>query len=510
MELNLQRQPITVNEVVFDGLAEQPIECDALLPDYCPDIVKILKCTVSTAISSSIISGDRFTIEGMATAHVFYSGEGNQIRHTEYKIPFAKQVELRSAPNDPVVTVLPNVDYVNCRAVNQRRIDIRGAVTFKVKVTDQKQEQVISDASGGGLQVRRELLPVTELLGQTDSSFTISEELDLGYGKSPVGTIIRVDSRVNVQDYKVIAGKVVCKADFMLHICYQPVEAAAPLEVMEYTLPLSQIIDSDGSDENSVCDVGMFVQSCDVRPAQDGDGEYRRLSLDASVRAVVASHRHKEVAVASDCYSTKFESSCKRRRVGFLRLCDQLREAMMHKASLDLPEGVKTVLDAWCEIENLAWKYEKPELELNLRLVVSMFAQMEDGECRYFEQTEEMSRKVAVQNACESILFEPTADILSCAYNIAAGEKIDIRCEVLVKGSVHCNVSCEALSEIAIDETNTKPKEQNKLYLYYADEGESVWNIAKQYNTAAGAIWEENNVEQDILPQKAMLLIPIV
>ena len=510
MELNLQRQPITVNEVVYDGFAEQPIECDAQLPDYCPDIVKILKCTVSTAVAGSAVSGDRLSIEGMATAHVYYAGEGGNIRHADYKIPFQKAVELRLATNDPVVSVLPSVDYVNCRAVNQRRIDIRGAITFKVKVTDQKQEEVISDATGGGVQLRREMIPVTDMIGQHESGFTVSEELDLGYGKSPMGTIIRSDSRVNVQDFKVIAGKIVCKADFMLHICYQPVEPAAPLEVMEYTLPLSQIIDAEGVDDGCLCDVEMFVQSCDARPAQDGDGEYRRLSLDAAIKAVVASHRHREVPVASDCYSTKYESGCKRRRVNFLRLCEQLRETMMHKASLDLPEGVKTVLDAWCEVENLGWKYEKPNLNLSLRLVVSMFAQMEDGECRYFEQSEEMERQVALQHDCDSILFEPTADILSCAYNIAGGEKIDIRCEVLLKGCVHCSIGCDALSEIAVDETQPKPKEQNKLYLYYADEGESVWNIAKQYNTAAGAIWEENNVEQDVLPQRAMLLIPIV
>ncbi len=139
MELNLQRQPITINEVVYDGSAEQPLECDALLPDYCPDIVKILKCSVEAHIGAATVNGDRCTAEGMALAHVYYVAENGLLRHAEYKIPFAKSVELRGAPQDPVVTVVPQVDYVNCRAVNQRRIDIRGAVTLKIKVLDQKQ-----------------------------------------------------------------------------------------------------------------------------------------------------------------------------------------------------------------------------------------------------------------------------------------------------------------------------------------------------------------------------------
>ena len=42
MELNLQKQTVSVNETVYDGSVEQPLECDVLLPDYCPDIARII------------------------------------------------------------------------------------------------------------------------------------------------------------------------------------------------------------------------------------------------------------------------------------------------------------------------------------------------------------------------------------------------------------------------------------------------------------------------------------
>ncbi len=510
MELNLQRQPISVNDVIYDGYAEHPIECDVLLPDYCPDIVKVLKCTVTTAVGSAAANGERVSLEGMAMAHVYYASERGQIRHTEYKIPFSKTVDLRGAASDPIVTVMPSVDYVNCRAVNQRRLDIRGAITFKIKVFDQKQEQVISDATGAGLQLRRDMLHVTELAGQHESVFAVAEELEIGYGKSPVGAVVRSDCRVNVQDYKIIAGKVVCKADLLLHVCYQPTDSEKPLEVMEYSLPLSQIIDADGTDENCVCDVDMLVIGCEVNPRQADDGEYRMLALDATVKALVGSHRHMEVPVASDCYSTQFDCQCKHKKLGFMRLTQLMRESVMHKATLDLPEGVKSVLDSWCEVDNLTWKCENKELKLSMRLTVSMFASMEDGEALYFEQSEEVEKICAMQNPLDDVHFDPSAEIMSCSYNLVGTEKIDIRCEVLIKGCLYQPIGCNSIADIAIDETKAKTKEQNKLYIYYADEGESIWNIAKRYNTSASAIWEENSATDDILPGKAMLLIPIV
>ena len=48
------------------------------------------------------------------------------------------------------------------------------------------------------------------------------------------------------------------------------------------------------------------------------------------------------------------------------------------------------------------------------------------------------------------------------------------------------------------------------LKIYYADEGEGVWDIAKRYNTSVEAIMEENELEGEVLEQRGMLLIPIV
>mgnify|MGYP002409045822 CR=1 FL=1 len=510
MELNLQRQTITINETVFQGSVEQPIECDALLPDYCPDIVKVLKCGAVVHLDSSSVSADRLTIEGMTVCHIYYTSESNQIRHVEYKVPFSKNVELRSTPADPIVSVTPSVDYVNCRAVNQRRLDVRGAISFTVKVTDQKQVQYISDAIGGDLQFKREMVQTTDVLGQSQSSFPLIEELELGYGKPEIGNIIRSDCRVHLLDYKVVSGKVVVKGDFLLHILYQPVEEEKNLEVMEYTLPLSQILDCEAADEDCICDVELIVASCMVSPKAGDDGESRIVAVDAKLGAAVTAHRHAEIPVAADCFSTQFESSCKHTPVSFQRLVDVVNETAMHKVSLDLPEGIDCVLDAWCEVDSITWKQQADALLVDFNLTISLFARMENRECLYFEQPSQFTHTIPLSATCDDLTFEPTCDVLSSSYSLVGKEKIDLRCEVMIKGCVYCTITRQSIGNITLDESRQKQKEQNKLYIYYADPGESIWEIAKRYNTSPTAIWEENGVTEDALSEKCMLLIPIV
>ena len=46
MEYTLNRESLTTGEIIFDGAEEQPVDLDFSLPDYCPDIQRILKCQV--------------------------------------------------------------------------------------------------------------------------------------------------------------------------------------------------------------------------------------------------------------------------------------------------------------------------------------------------------------------------------------------------------------------------------------------------------------------------------
>ena len=112
MELNLQKQTVSVNETVYDGSVEQPLECDVLLPDYCPDIQKILRCEVTPSLLAASVNGDRLSIDGVAAAHLYYLDENGCLRHAEYKIPYTRVIELRAAPQNPVITISP-VSYTH-------------------------------------------------------------------------------------------------------------------------------------------------------------------------------------------------------------------------------------------------------------------------------------------------------------------------------------------------------------------------------------------------------------
>ena len=101
MELNLQKQTVSINETIYDGVVEQPLECDVLLPDYCPDIQKILRCEVVPSLLLTAVNGDKLSVDGMAMAHLYYLDENGCIRHAEYKIPTPAWWSCGAPPRTP-------------------------------------------------------------------------------------------------------------------------------------------------------------------------------------------------------------------------------------------------------------------------------------------------------------------------------------------------------------------------------------------------------------------------
>ncbi len=146
MEYKLKKDRIAVCEIAFDSFTELPIESDLLLPDYCPDIVKVLKCQARPAFSKTEVSGDKCILEGATAITVYYTGEDGQLRTSEHKVDFLKTLELKTTPQNPIVFCSLKEDYLNCKAINQRRIDVRGAFTVTVKILSSTEEEMIGAA----------------------------------------------------------------------------------------------------------------------------------------------------------------------------------------------------------------------------------------------------------------------------------------------------------------------------------------------------------------------------
>jgi len=498
-----------MNEMIWNATVEQPVECDVLLPDYCPDMVRILRCAAEPAVGQAVVTGNQLTIDGVVTIHVYYKSQDRQLCHTEYKTPFRRAIELKTTVNQPMVRVTASTGYFNCRPVNQRRLEMRGTVQLKVQVLSSGEEQVISGAQGAGVQCRTLPMESARMVAQCCKTFTVREDLELGQGKEPIASPIRASAWVTLNDYKVVSGKLIAKGELTVTLLYLCDGQEGKLQTVSRVVPVSQIVDVEGLDEDCICSVSLSVAGCDLQPKADLDGVANMVSLEAAIDICVTACKREEYPVAVDCYCTKYESHCQSKLLSFQKVLAPINETIAVGEMLELPEDVVSITHLWAELADSQTSCKNGSLILSGKLRVCMFGCYQDGELEYFDKIIEFSKELPLEADCESCRFDLDYRVTACSCNV--GSQIDLRCEVTVCGMAFCQCREQVLTAIAVDEQKPVVRENSScLTVYFAQQGESVWGIAKRYNTSPAMVMEENDLEEDTLPERRMLLIPVI
>lgn len=509
MELMVNKQAVTINETVYDGTAEQPIECDFMLPDYCPDIVKVLRCDVCAKLASCGAAGDKLTAEGSAAIMLIYLSDEGRLCSYEHKLPFSKTVTLKAPCENPVVTANATTNYANCRAVSPRRLDVRGSVTITANVICPRQEEIVSEATGMSVELRRKMLSFSKAVVGVTRVFSLHEELEIGYGKTPAERILRTSAACSITDYKIIAGKVIIKGEMSLHLLYAGGGEGDETDTLDYTIPLSHIMDVDGIDDDCDCYLTGDVSSVFASIKADADGEMKLLDVSADISFFAKAFRACEAPAVIDMYSTEFEASSKSKQMQIQSVCKTVNDTHTEKTAFDLPEeNIQKVCEVWCTAASSGVKADENEAVISGTLKICVLAICENGEAKIFERTAELSHRVSAEE-CNNPMGESCMWVKACEFS-GSGAHIEVRTEIAVTALIYSQQTVNPLCEIAVNAEAPKQGGNDcALTIYYAEKEECVWEIAKRYNTSARLIAEQNGIEGETVAERCMLLIPL-
>ena len=134
MELKLNRERIPVTERILEETQEQGVELDYVLPDYDPEIFRIISCEMQPSVIDYQLNGNRLNYELQVDIRILYCGNGSHsLQCVNQTMHYTKNLELQTKPENPSVTLQAKTDYANCRAVSRRRLDVRGAVSVRIQ-----------------------------------------------------------------------------------------------------------------------------------------------------------------------------------------------------------------------------------------------------------------------------------------------------------------------------------------------------------------------------------------
>lgn len=504
MSFQTENVTVCVLNTGYGGEGECPLDGDYLLPDYCPDIAAILKCTVKPAVLSRQWSGDKLLIDGQCTISVLYLDEERKcVRAFSCAEPFSCSITAQT-PTDTQPFVSARVNYVNCRAASPRRIGVHGALTLRIQQTPCGEETVLSDIIGDGVCKKSENVSFSAPAGSAEKMFTVSEVVDLGSGKPPVEMPVRVACTPLVTECKQLPDKAIVKGSVQLMTLYVADATAGTTEKATHEFPFSQILDLEGLDDTCKSVTHADVLSAEVHATADPNGANTLLAVTIKLCVRMEAFRNSTVGVVTDAYCTTCPGEAETTRLVTEQLCNVRQENTTLKTVLDLPsESMAEIVDLWCELLPVTTRMEGDTAYIDGHLQISMLGRDRDGSVAYYEHAEAYT--LQYDDHCDDMRAEVAP--ADTEYAIVGG-KVEVRLELAVCRL--CYTRGEQAALCRFEPTgDAYPEERASVRIRRGKQGDSVWDIAKGCHTTPAAVKEENGIAGDTLPEDMLLLLPL-
>ena len=499
---------------IFDEGVEQTVEKDFVLPDYCPDIFRIVKCRCSPRILSYSLSGRRLTFELAVSLKLIYESEGSsRLGFTEQKMQYSKSVELPKEADRAYVKLTPVCDYADPRVVNKRRIDVRGAVTTRVCVMANEQKSIISECTGAGVELKKRTVSFPAKRICLDKRVTIVEEFELGETKPRPAAVIRCDCAVIKGEHKTVSGKIVLKGDAEVSVLYSTLEAEKEsFDTMRFTVPFSKIIDADGVDESFDVCAQISCACCEIMPKGEGAST---LECEIVLLCEICAVCMMTAEAAGDAYSTVYETACTFDDVRIEGKPSAVDMSISKTVTVGSPdEQISRVYDCCGELNGLSTRYdcEKNAFLLLGNIRMCMLGLAESGRPVYLEREEPFE---AVIDGGSCVTAQSRVDInafvRSTSFRLTEPGSAELTAQICVTG--HITECSEYKLLTAVDVLRDKPLQRAQgcaVKLCRVDKETDIWDIAKKYSTKAELIEQENDLADMTAAKGSMLLIPLI
>ena len=501
MDMELQRQTLDGYRLIFDSVLAQEETMECIVPDALPDAARIVSAVGRVFLKGRQTGTGTLRLSGSAVVTVLYIPEGEQTPRTmEAELPFQCGKDDPKLNDGCQVQASAWVVFADARMINPRKLLIRAALSFQVRVYERELREIAVDAMSGqegNLEkqlVQRQDWAVTEVL---EKSFLFSDVLRPPASRPEMEELLYSRIQLGTAEAKAIGKKLICKGEFQLFALYRSGDGI--LNAC-FDLPFSQIFDLEQPVEECEIELNLSVSGLQCT-LQEGE-----LAVSVEVMAQAAIWVRRPLTLLGDVYDTGAPLDVERAPCA---LCvaaahDERRETARQFCESGIP--AKQVLDCFASVESLECGLEGETLSCTAQIHVEiLYLSEDDGLCA-------VSYTIPV--SCQAPVPEGSSCRCRCvpmgeltAVPVTGG--LEVRCEVLFSwvSTREERVPCVLSLRQGTSPAATTPKPS--LILRVVGEGESLWDVAKSCGAAIRDIQAANSLPEEEPDPGTLLLIPV-
>lgn len=470
--MKAKNKMINIPKIYGPYCCYKDLESDFSLPDYLPDISRLIKIEAVPEING-ISFDEKCTVSIKLTFGVLYESDYKQ------KLSYASitsDISLKCEfPDDSEVFPFPSAEitYLSCRLLGQRKIAIKAKCQASTMFYT-KNELCVADEYTDDLSVFYKTGSYTALAAAFSSEIN-GEYKEIIRADMPV--FETVCSKINLSSPEKIKtdNTLIIKANAYARLLC---ESDGSYNSITQTVPFELTLTDDRLNTAEAFAIKLSVRDISAFTDLDEYGESKAINLKFAIKADIIAFERVEITAPDDGFCEKSGVKC--------QFCDAsydskdiLAEKMFafektYKAEND---GIGRILDVDTAFEITEKRVENGKITLKGRSKTNLLAENNDLVSAFtftddFEESIESDSIDEIVDDAEIFVFEQKADIVGSG-------SVCVRAMCCLSLSCHSRSQIHALTSLE----GLEPSEliRSGIVFYYPDKEEDIWSIAKKY-----------------------------
>lgn len=496
--------PITTNEIliprkIFSSRVDKDLELDATIPEFSPDVSRIVKVDCTPFTESVNIQDGKATLKGKAVYDILYETDyKRRLRCCNFTQEFSQTVSL---PKSNAVNLQAfaesECERISCKLLSPRRVSVKVGLATSFDIEGEASVKAIAVTDDKSTFFRKKTIGFDGKTIKHESVYKFSESLALTQSEKAIGEIIcgRIDLRTPALTLS--PGRAEIKTVATVHALCEEENAEGKYFTSIKSLPLSIDCSNEAIGEHKQISARLIPTECSFTPELDQYGESRVIKSDFSLGLCLNINEQFAHTVADDMFEKSFDSTPVRATVSLPHAYPKAESSFSTEVKLPpMSPKPETLLDASARSLGTASLVTDDGVKANGTFAVTLLCETAEGVQSFdYPLPFEKVFNGDIPKDPTSVTAEITPDevIATLHSDGSATVRIIATARICVCTESEDSFVAEVTKRTARGEESDEPM----LVYCFPTEDEDLWSIAKLYRADPESIKTANPAHFD-------------
>ncbi len=490
-----------INEFINSNSTEVLLENEFTIPDSAPNIEKIVSMEAKVRVKGADVNNGSVTVNGEVVYNIIYRSNDEEVlvHSITDTIPFSEEIVLPEAAEGMNARVDTYIDYIDSDSSAERAYSIKAVIILDTELTKNHNVTFVSNLeSDGSFQAKTRNVRYTDEVNSLIEEVNINDAVELNKGSDEIAKVLKADSEVYITNIDILDDKMlvegICKVAFL----YAENNNLNSTGYVSEEFPFTHYIEARNLSDDMLREISANLNNMTYKVAENYDNELKLIEFDLSFNINATLYDTIEKNIITDCYSTEYMLDMESDKVNLTNISDIINKTVKYDNSFDVVTG--TVKDIYTV--DISPKISEKRI-LDNKYIIDGFMDMNvlylNGDINKIDKAYaslpftvsfDLKEDDAKSNIDSNITITKSG-----AYRKGSNSVI-VNCDINVCMKLSNNDEITVISNIAEAEPIDRSK-MPSLVFRVVQPGESIWDIAKNYNLSINYLKEINKLPED-------------